>query len=194
MVSFQIESEKVKEWFPETYKSFIEDLRNSKSQSKDTKEENMEWYIIWGFFTKKAKTESEIEEHSERIAKSMEMVFSDRLNAELPKIRCSLDMKAGYYYRTDRVQEKEVPQFINDMAIDIVKWMIFQEQQWLNNEVVIDSIRDFYDDVMYYINSDRVDESENLNMDSILDKINESGMSSLTPIELDFLEKSSNSK
>jgi hypothetical protein len=194
MVSFQIESEKVKEWFPETYKSFIEDLRNSKSQSKDTKEENMEWYIIWGFFTKKAKTESEIEEQSERIAKRMEMVFSDRLNAELPKIRCSLDMKAGYYYRTDRVQEKEVPQFINDMAIDIVKWMIFQEQQWLNNEVVIDSIRDFYDDVMYYINSDRVDESENLNMDSILDKINESGMSSLTPIELDFLEKSSNSK
>jgi hypothetical protein len=33
MVQFEVEAEKMQEWFPETYKVFIEELRTSKSKS-----------------------------------------------------------------------------------------------------------------------------------------------------------------
>lgn len=52
MVTFKLTQDQAKSWFPETYHSFITELRSSKSLSKDTLEENMNWFLNWGFFVK----------------------------------------------------------------------------------------------------------------------------------------------
>lgn len=194
MVAFKLTSDQVKSWFPKTYQSFVEDLKMSQSSSKDTLEEKFEWFIGWGFFVKKAITEEEKMIQRENYTQKLNLIYEDRVQLELPRIRCSLSFKAEYYHRTDRVIETEVPEFIKDMALEIIKYMMIQEQQFVNNPEVLESIREFYETLIQNMDMNSQDDQPSLNMDDILDKINDQGMSSLSSRELEFLEKMSRSK
>ncbi len=190
MVQFQITSEKAKEWFPETYNIFLEELRSSKSRYNDVSEDKMHWFISWAFLVKKAITEEEKEAQKVSYMNKMNLVYDDRIQLELPRIKCSITIKANNYYRTDRVFETEVPPYINDMAKEIVKITMVQEQNYFNNPIVMDSLKEFYN---LYQPDEVGDNNDNLSIDDILDKISESGIQSLSPNELRFLEKMSKS-
>ncbi len=192
MVTFKLTQEQAKSWFPDTYENFVSELKNSKSSSNDVLEEKMEWYLNWGFFVKKALTDEERADQKENYIRKMDLIYDDRIKLEIPRIRCSLNLKAGYYYRMDRVTELVTPEFVEDMAKEIIKYMMIQEQQFVNNDQVLASIQEFSESIMR--NWELDDSSTNLNMDDILDKINDKGMSSLSPRELKYLENMSKSK
>lgn len=190
MVTFKLTQDQAKSWFPETYHSFITELRSSKSLSKDTLEENMNWFLNWGFFVKKSNTEEEKYHQQENYKRKMELVYEDRVKLEMPRIRCSLNFKAGYYHKMDRVLERIVPEFVESMAKEVIKYMIVQERNFVGNIEVMESIKEFYDNLIE--NSGMEDSS--LDMDSILDKISEKGMESLSPRELQYLKNMSDGK
>lgn len=145
------------------------------------------------FFVKKANNEEEKIEQMNNYRSKMDLVYNERVNLEIPKIRCSLNMKAGYYHRMDRVLEKETPDFIKDMALEIIKYMIFMEQSQIGNPDVIESIKEFCDMMTSPMEVD-LDNSDPDNIDDILDKINEGGMGCLSPKDLKFLDSMSKNK
>jgi hypothetical protein len=194
MVVFKLNQDQVRDWFPKTYQSFIDELRCSQSTSNDVPEEKLEWGMNWGFFVKKAVTQEEKNIQMENYTQKMNLIYEDRIQLEMPRIRCSLSLKAGYYHRIDRVLDLEVPDFVKDMAKEIVKFMMIQEQHFVGNPEVFESIREFYESLVENMEMDNQLDNPHLNMDDILDKISEKGMSSLSPRELEYLEKMSKSK
>jgi len=202
MVQFEIENEKMKEWFPKTYETFIEELRNSKSKSSDKKEEKIQWILSWGVFRTKAKNQIEQEKKDKEYEEKLHLTYEERCEADLPKLRITVTMKAGYRIVSDRSLDETIPDFIEDMFFEVMKVTMLQEQMIVNDPVVLESLEEFkhlLDDIL----EEMAEEGENidiirnvkketpLSMDDILDKISESGMQSLTAKELKFLEKMS---
>ena len=186
MIRFQAPKESIKEWFPETYDSFMTDLRSSKSKSSQVDEEKMIWFVSWGFFVKKPKTDEEKLNQETEFNDKMRMVYSDRIVVEIPKIRCSITLLVGnYYIKSDRALETGSPKFVIDMAEEIIKYTMVQEQNYFGYEDVIESLKEFEN--LFNIQ----DSEKEMSMDDILDKISATGMNSLTSQELKFLEKMS---
>lgn len=190
MITLRITNDNAKDWFPVTYSKFIENLRNSESSSFDCQEEMFEWHLLWGFFVKKANSEEEKIAQMDRYMSKMNLIYDDRVELELPRIRCSLSMKAGYYHIMDRTID-ETPVFVQDMAREIIKVMMIEEQDQIGDQIVMDSIRGFYESII--ANEDN-DSASELSIDAILDKINESGMKSLNSVELGYLKDMSGGK
>lgn len=203
MVQLEVKPEQVKEWFPVSYKTFLEELRNSKSKFADKAEEKIEWMISWGIYRTKAKNEEEQIQKDMDYENKLKLPYEERCAADLPKIRINISMKSGFYIRTDRSFDKEVPQYIIDMFYEVMKVTMLQEQMFLNDPVVMESLAEFQhllDEMLENMESDleglegisiKKKAEPQLNMDDILDKISESGMQSLTAKELKFLEKMS---
>ena len=204
MVQFEIESEKMKEWFPKTYSSFIQELRNSKSKSADKPEEKIEWMISWGVFRTKARTEEEQIKKDMEFENKMKLTYEERCEADLPKLRITISMKAGYRILTDRALDEGIPEYIKEMFYEVMKITMLQEQMIVNDPNVLDSLEEFkhlLEDIIedMGLEMEGLDglksavkkQEAPLSMDDILDKISESGMQSLTAKELKFLEKMS---
>jgi hypothetical protein len=185
MVSFEVKSDFVKESFPEVYKMFISELRNSDSKNNDMNDEKIRWFISWGFFVKKAKTQEEIIQRDINYNEKLKMLYDERVELEISRIRVDILMKAGSFVRGDRFNNTS--EFIESMAREVVKSMMVDEQEILCDPLVIESISEFIE--FFKENEESVDEI--LDLDLILDKINKSGMKSLTKKELNFLEKKS---
>lgn len=207
MIPFAVKVDEMKAWFPKTYKSFIKELRKSKSLSSDKPEDEIEWMVSWGFFSKKAKTEEEAIQKQIDYDNKLKLVYKERCKADIPKIRINISMKAGYRITTDRSIEKNIPEFIIDMSYEVLKITMLQEQLTLNDPTVMESLAEFQhlmDDILDEIKEmgleipedmegiiPKSSKNTSLNMDEILDKISENGMSSLSAKELKFLEKMS---
>jgi hypothetical protein len=197
MVQFEIENDKMKEWFPITYETFIQELRNSQSKSSDKKEDKIKWILSWGIFRTKAKNKNEQEKKDK-----LHLTYDERCEVDLPKIRITVTMKAGNRIVSDRSIDDTIPDFIEDMFFEVMKIKMLQEQMIVNDPVVLESLEEFKH-LLEYILEEMAEEGENidiirnlkketpLSMDEILDKISESGMQSLTAKELKFLEKMS---
>src|ERR1700761_9088366 len=102
MVQFQVKHEEIKEWLPETYKSFIEELRASKSNSAKKREDKIKWFVSWGYFGKKAKSDEEKAQKDIDLEEKLHLTYEERLKADTPKIGVYIYMKAGYYERSDK--------------------------------------------------------------------------------------------
>jgi len=238
-VEFPAKHEEVKEWLPETFNSFMEELRSSKTKSAKKREDKIKWFVSWSFLSKKPKTEEEKIEKQMYMESKTHLTYDERVKEDLPKIKMTVYMKAGFYERSDRSLDKEVPKIVIDMAHEIIKITMLKEQIFVNDENVKESIKEWK-----YLLRDIVELDENddpildengkpmpvlpfevdknglpkinpetgmpimrkkkgtgdnekkeketpLTMDDILDKINDSGMSSLSARELQFLEKMS---
>ena len=193
MVKFAVKNEDIKQWLPETYKSFIEDLRKSKSSSANKSEDRIRWAVEWGFFGKKTKSEEEL---IEKLEKKFKLPFEERVAEDTPKIKVTVFMEVGHYIRADRSIDKEIPKFIKDMSVEVIKIMMLQEQKEVNDPVVKASLKEFehlLEEIQVVDEKGKVVPKKEapLSMDEILDKINDTGMGSLSPRELKFLEKMS---
>jgi hypothetical protein len=185
MVSFEVKSDFVKDSFPEVYDLFISELRNSNSRSNDISVDKIRWFISWGFFVKKAKTIEEMNQRDINYHEKLKLPYDQRVELELSRIRVDILMKAGSFVRGDRFNNTS--EFIESMAREVVKSMMVDEQEVLCYPNVIESISEFIE--FFKENEESVEDF--LDLDLILDKINNSGMKSLTKRELNFLEKKS---
>ena len=183
--------EEIREWLPETYRMFIDDLRNSKSGSANKPEEKILWMISWGFYGKKSKDE---ESYIQKLRDKTSLVFQERLALDLPKIKITVSMKAGeHYVRVDRAIDP-TPQFIIDFTTDVLKITMLKEQEEINNPEVRESLREFehlLDELQEVDGNGKKIEKKPLHMDDVLDKIGEFGIGSLTIKEKEFLDQMS---
>lgn len=204
MIQFEAKTEDIQNWFPETYKIFLEELRNSKSIY--SQEEKLEWIITWGFYRTKGKTEEEKIAKDDEYMEKLKLPYEDRVIVDLSKIKIDISLKAGKYVRSDRSFDI-TPKYIIDMAYEVLKVTMIKEQFYLNDPVVlksletfqelIDSVKEMMEEAtqMFEAQLDVLTPKRksvvSYDMDDILDKISEKGISSLSPGELQFLEKMS---
>lgn len=207
MIPVRITNEEMKELFPLTYNAYLQDLRNSCSKSANKAEEKIEWMIAWGIFGPKTKNESHAIQKQIDYDNKLKLTYDERCAVDLQKLRVSVSMKAGYYIRTDRAIDTEIPQMVIDMFYQVTKITMLQEQLILKDPVVMQSLEEFkplLDDLLEGLkniglefegveNIVETKKEEPLDMDEILDKISASGIESLNARELKYLEKMSKS-
>ena len=202
MIQIELTSEKMKEWFPKTYKSFLKDYKNSKRKFTPKPEEEIEWMVSYAFYVTKAKNEEDAMQNQINYESKLKLTYEERCKADLPKLKINCYMSAGYYTRSDRAHDKKVPKYIIDLFYEVMKITMLQEQILLNDPVVLKSLEGFQHllDEMIEDMGIQVDGIEALNtkyvetpldMDEILDKISASGVQSLNARELKFLDKMS---
>lgn len=204
MVQLEIENDKMKEWFPITYQTFIQELRDSKSTSANKTEDKIKWIISWGVYRTKAKNEEEQILKDLEFENKLKLTYEERCKVDLPKLRITVSMKAGYRVVSDRSLDSEIPDFIKEMFYEVMKITMLQEQMMINDPVVLESLEEFKELLNDFIEDMEIEmegledvqksykkQETTLSMDDILDKISATGMQSLTAKELKFLEKMS---
>lgn len=207
MTRFQIDFKSVISDYPEIVEEFMNNLRNSNSPYKEIDISNIKWYYTWDF-------------DYENIEASMEtsrfdMKYEERFQYELGKVRINVTMKAGQFKRRDRASTSVVPIQVIKVIDEIVKIMMIEEQKFFDNDEVAKSIppidksmyetgeynlygaykdaylfdNDYESDEEYFLEEEDID----YDLDTILDKINELGLDSLTKGEKSFLDNHSKS-
>jgi hypothetical protein len=152
-------------------------------------------YYSYGFFVGKSKnTEEALRDSYE---KTSEMLFGERLSHEMKKVRVFITIKHKDFMMTDKLPKREVPERIRKIVGEIVKAKMLVEFEYNKNQKVRESIPDIdksIAEVEIVTNRKEIEEYEeqaSFDIDSILDKIAEKGIDSLSEEERDFLDKKS---
>lgn len=198
MNTIKVTREDVERDYPAIYNEFVESLRTSNSLSRKMDLEKAKWFYTWGSFVKKAKT------NADKILKDLKtndkfgMMFDERLELELSKIRINVTMEAGKFLRGDRARKMlDIPEPIKDLVTETTKIQMILEQRQHNNQNVVNSIPEINNDIipreqlatlLGEEGIEAVEEVEELNVDTILEKITKTGLDSLTDKEREFLD------
>jgi hypothetical protein len=214
MNTIKVTAEDVQNDYQSVYDDFISDLRDSNSLSRNIDEEKINWFYSWGSFVKKTKTHEDRVLRDLKNQESLEMEFEDRLEFEISKIRVTITMEAGKYTRGDRVRKRfDVSEKVIQMVGEQTKLRMLLEQKELDNQDIIDTVPAINTDIFPLEqlqavlgedhphaqdeNSEGVSvergqnnqfEEEELNVDSILEKVFSDGVESLTEREKEFLD------
>jgi len=214
MNTIKVTAEDVQNDYQSVYDDFISDLRDSNSLSRNIDEEKINWFYSWRSFVKKTKTHEDRVLRDLKNQESLEMEFEDRLEFELSKIRVTITMEAGKYTRGDRVRKRfDVSEKVIQMVGEQTKLKMLLEQKELDNQDIIDTVPAINTDIFPLEqlqaalgedhphaqdeNSEGVSvergqnnqfEEEELNVDSILEKVFSDGVESLTEREKEFLD------
>lgn len=160
---------------------------------KDINEDKIEFFYTFGFFLPKVKDKEDL--YLKMYEDSSKLKYEDRLKFELSKVRVSLTIKSGNFMMADRLPKGIVPEIIKDIVAEITKVKMIIESEYNEDKEITNSIPELNKDIVSfdlikdYINND-VD-SEDLDIDSILDKISSDGFDSLSDEEKEFLDKKS---
>lgn len=202
MNSIKVDREQVELDYPTIYKEFVENLKTSNSLSrKSNVEEKSKWFYTWGSFVPVAKTDEAKVLRDLKSRESLTMLYPERLEFELSKIRVNVTMEVGKFIRGDRARKSlPVPQSISDIVAETTKVTMLMEQKEVDNQEVIDSIPEIDENIIPKSQIDILmgmingggnveEELEEFTIDSILDKINDDGIESLTEEEKRFLDE-----
>ena len=160
----------------------------------DLDESKLDMYYSYGFFH--PKVENKEDYYNQMFEKCSVMLFDERVQYELSKVRVNLTMKSGHLFLSNRLDKGIVPKIINDIVTEITKVKMLVEYEYNQNEEVKSSIPDVDTNIVSFeiireaVNND-YSKSQNFDIDSILDKISQKGMDSLSDEEKDFLDKKS---
>ena len=202
----------VKKSFSKTYKEFMKLLKNSKSKDKDFDKDNIQWFLSYGFFVKKAKTPQEKAEREIKQNNEKSMLFDERLEYNLSKVRVNVTMKAKNFTLTDRVYDEEykLPTTLLEIISEDIKLKMRFELIKNPNEDILNSIPKLNEELIDpqsiqllkmletqvsggIVGSKTGDEDSNTEekINEILDKIAENGIESLSDKEREFLDSQS---
>jgi hypothetical protein len=125
-----------------------------------------------------------------------EMIYDDRLNHELSKVRVDVTIKIDDFVFTNRLKKGLIPDLIKSMVTEITKYKMQVEYEFHQNIEIKNSIPDFDDSIISIeIIKQEVDqekiEDEYFDIDDILDKIAKKGIDSLSVAEKSYLDKKS---
>jgi len=141
----------------------------------------------WGFFVDRKGVDKEI--FYEELYKRYETLeYPERLEEELSKIRVSIAIEYKKFGLMNRITS--IPKDIHTIISEITKIKMFAESKGHNNQNVIDSIPKIdpeiigYDEILF----DDDEEFMDFDVDTILDKITDQGIESLSEEERLFLK------
>jgi hypothetical protein len=175
----------VKEWIDNAQTNFIK---------SEIEESNMDFYYTYGFFVPKVDNREEL--YTDMYEKTSKMLFEDRLNFELSKVRVNLTMKIGKHFMlTNRLEKGSLPSMVKTIVTELTKVKMTIESEYSENEEVKSSIPEIDRDIVNLeIIKDVIEKDydiKDFDIDDLLDKINEAGIESLSDEERDFLNKKS---
>jgi hypothetical protein len=195
MFTIPVEKEEVLSDYPNVEKDWIE-LSNSKFLNNELDEEKMSFFYSYGFFLPKINDmEKKIEFYENMYENTQKMMFDERLEFELKKVRVNLTMLVGKnFVLSNRMPKGIIPDIIRKVVTEVTKVKMLVEYEFNNNEDVKKSIPEIDTSIISFeIIRDVVkDENKlNLDIDDILDKISQDGLDSLSDEEKEFLDKKS---
>jgi hypothetical protein len=161
-----------------------------KKQIEDSK---LELYYTYGYFLPKVQNKEEF--YMDMQERCNNMLFDERLEFELSKIRVDLTMRVGKFAMSNRLPKGVVPDQIKEIVTEVTKVKMMLEGEYHSNQDVINSIPDVDTSIVSYEIIKDAMKSENsekyFNVDEILDKISKDGIDSLSEEERNFLDKKS---
>lgn len=179
--------EEVTQDFPEIKSWF----KVAKKFDKD--KDKAEFFYTYGFFVPKVANKEEY--YLEMYESCSKMLYKERLEFELSKVRVNLTMKIGQFLISDRMIKGFVPEIVKEIVAEITKVKMLVEAEYHGNQEITNSIPEINRDVISFefikevVKKDL--QSNDFDIDEILDKISERGYDSLTDEERDFLDKKS---
>lgn len=193
MFTINIEKDELVNQFPEIKKWVKKIQKMSFSEKGEVNQSEIEFYCSYGYFVPKSFNG---EKYSEVIEATTKMLFDERLNFELSKVRVNLTMKIGHFVISDRLPKGIVPEAISRIVTEVTKVKMMIESDHYQNEEVKKSIpeidKTFVDiDIIRDVVTNDYKEDKNFDIDSILDKISQKGLDSLSNEEKDFLDNKS---
>jgi hypothetical protein len=134
------------------------------------------------------------EKFSEAFEENSKLEYESRLKVELSKIRVNIGMKHDKFFISDRLPKGVLPKVVKNIVAELTKVKMMVESEMHDNLNVKRSIPQVDKNIVSIEIFRDIANSEikrDFNLDDILDKINESGVDSLSDDEKDFLDKSS---
>jgi hypothetical protein len=176
---------KVKQW--------IENFNLISFSEKEITEDDVQVFCSFGYFVPKSHNGDKFEEISEMSSK---MLFQDRLNFEISKVRVSLTVKIGNFTITDRLPKGIIFESVKKVVAELTKVKMTVESEYYNIPEVKESIPEFDKSIIdFEIVKDVVkndyNHQINFDVDDILDKISKQGIDSLSEEEKQFLDSKS---
>ena len=192
MFTINFEKDELVNQFPEV-KKWVKKIQKMSFSNKEFDESNIEFYCSYGYFVPKSYNGEKFSEISEITSK---MLFQERLNFELSKVRVNLTMKIGHFVIGDRLPKGVIPETVVRIVTEVTKVKMMVESEYYQNEEVKKSIpeidKTFVDiEIVRDVVSNDYKEDKNFDVDSILDKISQKGLDSLSDEEKDFLDNKS---
>ena len=195
MFTIPVEKEDVLLDYPNIQKEWI-DLANSKFLNNNLNEDKMSFFYSYDFFIPKVSDlDKKLEFYKDMYNKTAKMMFDDRLKFELSKVRVNLTMLVGKnFVLSNRMSKDKIPNIIKQIVTEVTKVKMLVEYEYHNNEEVKNSIPEIDTSIVSFEIIKDVVKDENkldLDIDSILDKISQEGLESLSDEEREFLDKKS---
>lgn len=147
------------------------------------KDNRLEFYYTYGYFVPKKRDESNTEIYN----KVIELQYEERLKYELDKVRVSITIKHGHLMFTNRLPKKQIPFIIKEIVTELTKVKMNLEYEYHKNDQVFKSVPPINTNLVSVEVLDSYDEDKTYDIDDILDKINDTGIESLTEDEKEFL-------
>lgn len=162
---------------------------------KPLKFDKLEFFYTFGSFLPKVKDKEDF--YINMWEETGRMLWDERLEHELSKIRIDLAMKMDRFSICDRMSKDYIPSLVISLVTEITKLKMIFECEVNGLQDVKESIPPLDRD---YLDEDSVREllklalggEKSFDLDNLLDKISESGIESLTESERNFLNKRSN--
>lgn len=133
------------------YDEFIEILRTSSSRYSSKPESQIDIYLEFGYFSKKAKTDREKLIKKQRSRNKKYILFDERLEDELEKVRMNIVIKAGNFVMGDRIsKEADIPEIVQKVVSEDIKIkMLFEQKRSKEeNRDVVESIPPLSEEIL----------------------------------------------
>lgn len=155
--------------------------------NKEVENDKISVFYNYGYFVAKGSAYN---------LEQLDMMWEERLQHELSKVRVNVTIKIDNFIMTNRIQKGKVPQSISTIVGEITKLKMKAEYEIHQNKQIFDSVPPIDDSIVTFAQDELKDiannESEDTyDIDDILDKIQISGFDSLTGREKEFLDKKS---
>ena len=192
MFVINVEGKEITKEFP-IVKKWLKKMKKIKLNEGEFEKDKVEFYYSYGFFVAKSKNNDE--EYLKSLEFTSTMLYPERLNFELSKVRVSLSMKLDHFILTDRLPKGNIPEKIKGIVAEVTKVKMMVESEFSHNKEALDSIpaldKSIVDIEIVKNNGYEKEETENFTIDSILDKISKKGYESLSNEEKEFLDNKS---
>jgi len=194
MFVIDAERKEVTKEFP-IVKGWIKKIKKIKITESKFEKDDIEFFYSYGFFVPKSKNKEE--EYVKSLESAITMLYPERLELELSKVRVNVSMKLDNFIITDRLPKGTIPQRVKDIVAEVTKVKMMLESEFSYNKKVLESIPALDKtvvDIEVIKGSDEkkaVKETNSFTIDTILDKISKKGYDYLSIEEKDFLDNKS---
>lgn len=166
-------------------------LQTIEQFKKDLDRNKIEFFYTFGFFVTKTNNKEEL--YTKMHQATSDLKYPERLKYEMLKVRVNLTLRLGNFILQDRMPKGIIPPIIGDVVAEITKIKMIIETEERPNREISQSIPELNTDLVSFENLQEYvkDTTEDLDLDSILDKISSEGLGSLSDLEKEFLDNKS---